>query len=141
MLVYGKILQDFYDLQHDILRRSTHSLSTTTPLAIGVSFFSIVSLLKSNKIIKELKSTHCCRSVRGLETLSLGRTVCLQIRSLRRLIYRKLPAPQATSRLNDCPHCCKSICAVYTGFSALASLSDFVGCPKHQAESCWQIKY
>jgi len=54
MLVYGKILQDFYDLQHDILRRSTHSLSTTTPLAIGVSFFSIVSLLTSNKIIKEL---------------------------------------------------------------------------------------
>ncbi len=107
MLVYGKILQDFYDLQHDILRRSTHSLSTTTPLAIGVSFFSIVSLLTSNKIIKELKSTHCCRSVRGLETLSLGGTVCLQIRSLRRLIYRKLPAPQATSRLNDCPHCCK----------------------------------
>jgi hypothetical protein len=42
---------------------------------------------------------------------------------------------------DDCPHCCKSICAVYTGFSALASLSDFVGCPKHQAESCWQIKY
>jgi len=100
-------LQYFYNLQHDILRRSTHSLSTTLILAIINSFFSIMSLLTSNKIIKELKSTHCCRSVRGLETLSLGRTVCLQIRSLRRLIYRKLPAPQATSRLNDCPHCCK----------------------------------
>ena len=29
--------------------RSTHSLSTTMPLAIGISFFSIVSLLTSNK--------------------------------------------------------------------------------------------
>ena len=49
--------------------------------------------------------------------------------------------PQTTSYVDDCPHCCKILCAVYTGFSALASLSDFVDCPKHQAESCWQIKY
>ena len=41
--------------------------------------------------------------------------------------------------ITDFRHCCKILCAVYTGFSALASLSDFVGCPKHQAESCWQI--
>jgi hypothetical protein len=65
MLVYGKILQDFYDLQHDILRRSTHSLSTTTPLAIGVSFFSIMSLLTSNKIIKELKLLAQCKATQN----------------------------------------------------------------------------
>jgi hypothetical protein len=43
-----------YDLQHDILRRSTHSLSTTLILAITNSFFSIMSLLTSNKIIVPL---------------------------------------------------------------------------------------
>jgi len=50
--------------QHDILRRSTHSLSTTTPLAIGVSFFSIVSLLTSNKIkwpwLANIRGFHYC---------------------------------------------------------------------------------
>lgn len=54
MLVYGKTFRAYYNLQHDILHRSTHSLSTTTPLAIGASFFSIVSLLTSNKIIGPL---------------------------------------------------------------------------------------
>jgi hypothetical protein len=58
--------------------KSTHSLSTTAPLANNASLFSIVSLLTSNKII-----AHCWLSVKRLKTRSLGRTVCfLQIRSL-----------------------------------------------------------
>ena len=151
------------------MHRSTHSLSTTTPLAIGISFFSIVSLLTSNKI-----SAHCWLSVKRLKTRSLGRTVCfLQIRSLSlfdvfptrhplqsilnssksTIFFKLISAPICTRSFPRGfslatsnyvlvayrPHCCKILCAVYTGFSALASLSDFVGCPKHQAESCWQI--
>ena len=71
MLVYGKTFRAYYNLQHDILRRSTHSLSTTLILAIINSIFSIMSLLTSNKI-----SAHFLLSVKRLETLSLGRTVC-----------------------------------------------------------------
>jgi len=64
----------------------THSLSTTTPLAIGVSFFSIMSLLTSNKI-----SAHFLLSVKRLKTRSLGRTVCfLQIRSISCLMCSQL---------------------------------------------------
>ena len=51
---------------------------------------------------------------------------------------RNFQRPKLRS-ITDSRHCCKILCAVYTGFSALASLSVFVDCPKHQAESCWQI--